>query len=618
MRIPHSHGQPPTRLYSFWGGPRQRDGLGVRGLRGKPIEFAATDGNGRGRRLQRPGWRTVFVVTSLVAFTVLSVVGKIANQYGFFIYPDSYYYLLIAENMREHFHPTGTLGAGGMPFPPPGYAAMKVTYPVIVSAALAFGVPTEAAGHLITTGAAVLCVPAAHWATVRLTQSRRASLMAALLAATSYGLTYWSGFIMSDSVSILLAFVTLALFAKERPRGWGNPGDLALGLSLAALLLSRPTYIVAIPFLAWLGVRRWGWGVERGVTAIAAVALTASTAAFLWFPPSSFSGMVLGNLMPLLAGVGLLAGVALLVARRLAHKGAGEIGDATGLALAMAGAVLLAAVYAAERITDATGSSFYLGLGRFAVRDVATLVALLPGSWMLAKARRWDVAFALNATAFALLIVYFWAEPRESRYVTHLLPFLIPVASAVTLLVTRERFAAVGARKTAVAWVSAAVLVAVAFSVGVQARESARTADAHFLDSAYPREVSKGLVGRVPPDVTVLSALPWPYYFHLRRTTWGAGVIYSADSLHLLPQDKDVFILEDASLRFHDRRIAAAVGKLRRPIVEFSVPLSYQYGYSSVADPEPIRGYLATPAELSSVIESATAQGGGEAAGQPQ
>ena len=33
-----------------------------------------------------------------------------------------------------------------------------------------------------------------------------------------------------------------------------------------------------------------------------------------------------------------------------------------------------------------------------------------------------------------MLGVYYWVEPRESRYLIHLLPFMIPVAAATVML----------------------------------------------------------------------------------------------------------------------------------------------------------------------------------------
>jgi hypothetical protein len=240
---------------------------------------------------------------------------------------------------------------------------------------------------------------------------------------------------------------------------------------------------------------------------------------------------------------------------------------------------VIVVIWGVERISATYGTSLFVGLGRFAVRDVATLLALLPGSWMLAKRRRWDIAFALNAAALALLIVYYWAEPRESRYLTHLLPFMIPAAAGVALKTRRQsegsRIVPVRIARVAA---SAAVLVAVAAAVGVQGVESIKTADADFLESAYPREVAEGLVGHVPPGSTVLTALPWPYYFHLRETTWGAGAAYSTESLELLPKNRMIFVLEDASFRFHDRRLAKALSKVSDPVVEFQVPIGYLYG----------------------------------------
>ncbi len=152
-------------------------------------------------------WRAnALYIAGVAVLTVLSAFSKVVNQFKFFIYPDSYYYLLIARNLLTNGHPTGTLGPGGMPFPPPGYAAMKATFPMLAAAVMAFGLPAEQTGHLVSGAAAVLAVPMAFFATWRLLRSKPAALAAAALVAVSYGVTYWAGFVMSDSVSVLLGF----------------------------------------------------------------------------------------------------------------------------------------------------------------------------------------------------------------------------------------------------------------------------------------------------------------------------------------------------------------------------------------------------------------------------
>ncbi len=541
--------------------------------------------------------------------TAFAAFGKVANQYGFFIYPDSYYYLLIAENIRDHLHPAGTLGPGGMPFPPPGYASMKTTYPAAVALALALGFGSEQAGHAVSAVCAIASVPAAYFATKRLIDSRASGLVAATLVATSYGITYWSGFIMSDSISILLAFLLLTLIAVNRPDRWANIGDLGVGAIVTLLLLSRPTYLVALPFLAWLAHRRWGWTRTRFATAAAMCAFLTTAVAAAWFPPSSFSSRILTNLLPVIAAAGLVAAGVLYLSRRAEARSASSRASRTGTTtLLVLMASTFVALWGAERVvTQAAGVSPYVGLARFALRDPAVLVGIIPGAYLLAKSRRADTGVALLGAGLTLLGVYFWAEPRESRYLIHILPLLVPVAGSTGLLYQRLMSSGVpltSRYKNAAAWALTLGMLVFIASVGWQARDSGRPAQASFLTTAYPAEVAAGLESRVPRDATIISALPWPYYFHLRNTTWGAGVAYVDDMSAYIDDGDRLLVIEDASLRFHYGGLAKRLAAAREPSLVFGVPIAYQYGYSAVGDPKPIRAYLITGKELRAMASS--------------
>jgi hypothetical protein len=582
-------------------------------------------------------------VVSLVGLTVVSAASKAVNQFRFFIYPDSYYYLLIGRDLLVNHRPTGTLGPAGMPFPPPGYAAMKVTFPMLVAFAMAFRIPAESAGHIVAAIAAVLAVPAAFAATWRLLRSKPAALAAAALAAVSYGLTYWSGFVMSDSVSVLLGFVVLALVAHERPDELSNPGDIAAGVVAAFLLMSRPTYAVALPVLVWMGFSAFGWTWNRTATAAVACALPAAVISALWFPPPSLSAQILLRLAPVIA-VAIVAAVGfVLVLRRgqgadaaVADQRARPAGAAAGAAArtgaassprrriataayyALAGLPLL--VYALERAFVLAGAaSPFLALGRFVPRDFATVVFVISGAVALSLSGKRNVGGALLASAAILLGVYFWAESRDSRYLIHLLPFLIPVAAATVML---PRLASAPAatrapRASRARLASIAVVVALLGSLSVLAWRGMSHAEASFLATDYPAEVTARLLPALPADGGMLvSAQPWSYHFRIGLPTWSAETTTIAQFTSYVPADSPVLFLADASMRFHYPQLAAGVASRfpERSLTAFTVPTDYLYGYSSVIDTQPVRLYRLTAVEMRSVAASASAEASGSAA----
>ncbi|NTU72392.1 MAG: hypothetical protein HGB10_11325 [Coriobacteriia bacterium] len=555
---------------------------------------------------------TVAYTAALLALTGLSAVAKAINQFRFFIFPDSYYYLLIARNLLDHGHPTGTLGAGGMPFPPAGYAAMKSTFPMAVAAVMAFRLPAEQAGHLVAAAGAVLAVPVAFWAVWRLLDSRGAGLTAAALIATSYGITYWSGFVMSDSLSVLLALAVLGLVAKERPDELSNAGDIGTGVIAALLLLSRPTYFVALPLLLWMGFSAFGWTWKRVATAVVACVLPVAVISAFWFPPPAYTMRILVRLLPVIGAAAVVAVVAVLVMRgRRAHgaTAGGDARDGAGRGTAVSAAMervgrvayyLLAVVplliyllqLAATRIGG--GQSPFLALHRFVARDWVSVVFLVVGAYALDRAHRRDVGGALLASIVVLLGVYYWVEPRDSRYLVHLLPFMVPVVGATALL---PKLAANAGR---------IALAALIVSVGVLGVRGLSRAEADFLTTDYPREVAAGLAPALGAGGTLITGLPWAYHFRTDLPAWSAATDSVLQFASYVPDDAKVLLLADASLHVGHPELSSAVASTfaDRQVLSFSVPVEFLYGYSSLADTEPVRLYELTAAEMRSLVAS--------------
>ncbi len=565
----------------------------------------------------------------ILAGMAFSTYSKAINQFRFFIYPDSYYYLMIAQDLLHDHRLTGTLGAGGMPFPPPGYAAMKVTFPLLVAMTMAFGLGAEAAGHAVAAACAVLAVPAAFWAVRRLLGSDWAALTAGALVATSYGLTYWAGFVMSDPVSVLLGFVVLGMFAKQRPDDVSNPGDIGTGLLIGFWLLSRPTYFVALPMLCWLGFSAFGWTWKRLATASAAALLPAMVAATLWFPPLSWTRGVLFRLLPVIGTAALVSAVAALLLRRRGTSLAKyrlpqwvRMGGYAALALAVP------AMFLFQRAFIISGhASPFLGLDHFATRDVATVVLLVPGALVLRERGRGEIGGALLTAIVVMLGVYYWVEPRESRYLIHLLPFMVPVAASTVLLVDpREREALPkGAKRKKPRpsrlreLASYAAILATAAAVLFTGMRDVSRATASFLETDYPREVSAKIAPVVRPGETLVSALPWPYYFRIGVPTWAAGAAYSSSFTSYVASSTPCLVLCDASMRFHEPSLQKGLDAAMQgtEVVRFKVPSEYLYGYSGVRYEEPVCAYRMSAAQLRAIAASASAEASAASAAVP-
>lgn len=586
----------------------------------------------------------VLGLVALLALSAVAAAGKLVNTFGFFIYPDSYYYLLVAENLANRGRILGSLGPGGMPFPPAGYAAAKVTYPLVVALLIKLGLATEAAGHWASIAAAVAAVPLAYIATRRLFGSTAAGLCAAAIMATSFGLTYWTGFVMSDSLSVALALGVLLLAAKRRDDEFTNAGDMATGAAVAFLLLSRPTYAAILPPLIWLCATEFDWTLRRLVTATVSGMFVVSFVAWAWFPPIGVTGSILLKVLPVLLGA-LLLGSAVVMApgqlRRRTRKDEGSHDSTVPLQDQAPGGVspravsvwgvgvrMAAAVFPFLWVLDwalhAAGYPYlYGGFARFGFRDPAALFALLPGAWYLSTRRQRPVAGALLAGALSLLAIYYWAEPRESRYLIHLLPLLVPVSAAAMLPVIETFVPRVRGhvrREPLRQLPAAALAVVLVASIGWQTARSLRGSTNSFLKTSYPREVASAIGDSLATSdrgrsrTFLISALPWPYYYHLRLPAWGIGVLKPSALSNMIPPNSEVVLLSDASLRFHFRKLADRIDALfaRNKVFEGNVDSLYQYGYAVVPDRTEVRAYRLTCAKLATALfEAAPGRGGG-------
>lgn len=560
---------------------------------------AAPDRSSLGGRAQ-PRW---LYAAALAALTGFSAWSAWVHRFAFFINPDSYYYLLVARNLVTNHTPIGTLGPAGMPFPPQGYAAMKATYPMIVAIPIALGIDAEAAGHLVAGLAAVACVPLAFLATWRLLADKRAAVAAAALVATSWGLAYWAGFVMSDSVSVALAFALIAAIALPRRDDLLNAGDLGVGLLAALLVLSRPTYAVALPMLFWLGFARFGWTRARLATALVSMALPVAVISAAWFPPVGFGASVLLRLAPLLLGAAALAAAAMWLLAAPPRDAAAENGGAVS-ARARARDTLCWASAAAIPLAVAVGIALQTlglgpapsGLGNFGARDLGVVLLVLPGAWALRRtAGGRDTGGALLVATATMLGVYLWADARESRYLIHLLPLLVPVAAATATLPWR-----VDTARSARTIASSAAVVLLGVALAWQGARVVRGASAGFLGTDYPTEVAARMGSIAEPGELLVSALPWPYHFRTGLASWNAEPSTIETFTRYLPSDATLLVIADAALRYHDEPFSLALRTLppHRLAAQFNVPLQYRYGYVGTSFDEPVRVYRLTAAEL--------------------
>jgi len=241
------------------------------------------------------------------------------------------------------------------------------------------------------------------------------------------------------------------------------------------------------------------------------------------------------------------------------------------------------------------------------------VLVLVPGAFALSRAGRGRVAGVLVGAALAMLGVYLWVEPRESRYLVHLLPFLIPVAGSVAIL--PESWLIGGAwartaRKSAAPW-AAAVGIALSAVLAVQAAPGLTHAKAWFLSSDYSREVASRMRGVLRGGEILVAAEPWTMHYRLGAPVWGAGDITSEGFRDAVSADVSVVVLRDTAMRFHDPGLYGALrpSAAGTAALTFEVESPYQYGFEIVPASEPITVVRMPAGRLRALAEDASKDG---------
>lgn len=508
---------------------------------------------------------------------------RLIHIYNFFVYPDSYYYLLLADNLRHSGRLYGRLGPRGMRFPPIGSAIFKPVYPALVGL-VDFGLNnSEMSGHIVAIGASLASIFLIYLLGARLFDSRWTGMISALLMAVSFNLIFWSGFIMGDSLSLMLLLVVLVLALRSDRPEYGNALDFAAGVSIAFLFLSRATFIVIMPGLLWLMTVEYGWQKERRLTALSSGCATLALTAVLILPPLGQFAPVAKEAAPILLSA--LAAVALLALGFLAARRLGFNADIAFLLLLAAPILAQAANFI---MAGEAGKIFYPGLQRFVANDPLISVIGVAGLFWLYRSpnRRLSVFFALSI--FLLLIVYYQVAGWEGRYLIQALPFLIlPGAwAAANVLIAWPGYLRQGqtlARTGAVCGMAALLLV-----FGLTLQRALTPASGVLLKPSYEARVSRlarPALARYPKETVLIAALPWGYYYHLRFSTWGLDARQPGKVLRFLPKQGSFLVVMDAPLRLQFPAVAKRLAALKNAgqATSFQIAQGYSSGQLSIA-----------------------------------
>jgi hypothetical protein len=354
-------------------------------MSGRPIAVAT------GRVQIGPRTTRSIVVGAVLAIAGL-VVLRLRTMHPGMLYPDGYQYLLMARGIGQHLQPVAALGAGGDTVAPSADAAAKPLYPALVALIEGAGLSPFEAAHLLAALAGAMVAPLAGFLTLRLSGSRGAALLTAVLCLASPTLGFWLGFAGPEGLAQALGLAAALAFLYRRP----VVGGVLAGLTVTA----RPEFFVlavAAALAAGASARTRREAMLGSTCALATIAT------------------VIGVLRPPLASQTLVqfaAAIVLGVVAAGALAGSGLASRRTAISLAVGfNALLLLALARGD------------GWNSVARRDWP-LLALAAAGLIIGVSRQGSRTNTLRMATFLLVgaLAYWWKNPGSERYVAILLP----------------------------------------------------------------------------------------------------------------------------------------------------------------------------------------------------
>jgi hypothetical protein len=544
---------------------------------------------------------TLYIVIGLM---VVAGYLRWINRSAYLFYPDSYVSLIIARNIQNFGGVVGRLGENGMIYPD-FFAWTRPLYPLLINL---FGVwlPESAAARAVPLAAGVLAIPAAYWLGRWALGSAAAGWASAVLLAVGFNHAVWGGYVLGDTVGVLMLMGFLAVWwqGARRNAELASPLDLLAGGLLGLAVLARYEYVLVLVPVVWMCLRQG--------KAVRCANLAAGAAPVLALALRLFS---LGDLLPALGAelsgrlslvwAGLAVALAGWLAKKLPPDKLDRLGEAGSRAVVVAAwAVMGYMVLQNLWPAGLPWLSRQLGAWRdFVVTDWLISTFALIGLTVLLWRRpgRGVGWFAVIGMA-SLAPAYYGTNPEMQRYITHLLPFWLLLAAS-GLVVLTARLSRQPNWRLATYFLLGLVggLQALATSWGL-----GHLHQGIWRQPGYEQVVASRVAER-PEPVMVLAAFPEPFYVVTGRPVHSlAGqypYIYIPDSLN----GQAILVVNDVGMRDQFPQFAELLDKglLGQPAAEFWTGAPYRYGARIEPEYAPVRLYHASVGDLKTRVEVA-------------
>lgn len=502
---------------------------------------------------------------------MLAFVLRLHNTSDYLFYPDSYQSLLVAHNIGTYHSLVGTLGEHGMAYPQ-FLEWTRPLYPLLISAVSTMMEPV-AAGKIIALAASIMAVPVVGYVGWLATKRKLGCIAAMVLLAISYSHTVWSGFVMTESLAVLVGLLYLAAGLRLHVRKQRTTLDVLLfGLLAGVAVLVRYEYLLlAVLGLAYTTVSSKqklydGLLYAAPMIALIAVVLTVYPA------PVQLSG-AREQLLSITVPVLLLVAIDVAAYRyRAKLRGIVMLKDTRGIIVLMLMAV--------------TAGLLYLPAFRDFMRHDFVVAVMACAGWVVLMLRKkYTLLLASLLPTIVLLFAYMTINQYMERYFTHVMPFLL-LSAAYASVGLRDYIVRLPSKKKIMI---AYALVVAAFAVQIMITYKGLHTYANniWFTVGYEQHSAQKLKPYLRQDDMLIASLPEAYYFESRQPTRSLYAEFPFLEQNV-PDGQSLVIVNDMGMQQVFPDFYNAVERLPKEycIGEYKVGVPYRYA----ADVRPEQG----------------------------
>jgi hypothetical protein len=544
-----------------------------------------------------------FLIFFLICLAI-GIVLRLVNLSPFLIYPDSYQNLVIAENIKTYTSVVGYLGEQGMQYPP-FIPWSRFGYPLIIAFLSFIPVsPINIAG-IISVLFGILSLPLSYLLGKTFIKHTRNGLAALLLVSLSFNHTVWGGFVLTETMGVMLLLLLFVLLFSTLTR----TRSIFLGLIFAVCVITRFEYLVIFPLIVFFLLHQKAKR-EIVLSFLLSFALSSILLFLAFFPTRGLLPILTTQLTPLmLKGMSLITVCAvLLLLYRIqpAHKKDRIQTDCLSLFLVF-GLALTAFSLSTQLFPTLLLPVQYTvgGLSDFIRHDFLLWIFFLLGYGLLIRDKNSrPLLFFLTPALLLLYALYHTTNPLMERYMTHLIPFLIlPASVALTKSIlfltnpqneTRQRMT---------------LLILLISCISYQSYLSfngikSYAAGSYYLTS-YEQEAGRSLASRIQDkNAMLIASFPEAYFI---TTTHPTQSLYDHPpflNFQDFRETEQVIIIQDAGMRDIFPTFSTFLEtKLKNYRSDsFTVDRYYHYADKTTLDEKPVILYHISTSELKKII----------------